>query len=87
MEEFVGEEIEVAFEKKPGPPTAFQWRARAYKIVRIEAMKRVLDFRRPWYRRRHRDHYVVETDQGEHFRIYFHRGPGRRYWVLYDMIK
>jgi len=87
MREFVGDEIEVHFARKPGPPTSFTWRGAEYTITKIEAMRRVLDSRSPWYRRRHRDYYVVNTDTGETFRIYFHRGPGRKYWVLYARLE
>jgi hypothetical protein len=87
MGEFVGEEIEVGFDRKPGPPSSFVWRGAVHRITCIEARRQVLDFSRPWYRRHHRDHYVVQTDQGLHCRIYFNRGPGRRYWVLYEIVE
>ena len=87
MAEFIGEEIEVHFVKKPGPPTSFIWRGKEHRIAKIHASRRVLDFKKPWWRRRHRDHYVIETEQGQTFRLYFHRGPGRRYWVLYERLE
>ena len=83
MGEFIGDEIEVRFATKGGAPSSFVWRKAEHRITEIEAMRRVLDFRKPWWRRRHRDYYVVRTDAGEAFRLYFHRGPGRSYWVLY----
>jgi hypothetical protein len=83
VREFVSEEIEVHFAKKPGPPSSFTWRGAEYKITEIAGSTRKLDFRSRWWRRRHRDYYVVRTDTGETFRIYFHRGFGRKYWVLY----
>jgi len=82
MAEFIGDEISVRFSKKPGPPTSFVWCKTEYGIAEVKGIRRVLDFRRPWWRRRHRDYYVVRTDTGETFEMYFHRGPGRRYWVL-----
>jgi len=27
--------------------------------------------------------FIVKTDTGQMFEIYHHRGPGKRYWVLY----
>lgn len=80
---FIGEEIEVRFAQKPGPPTSFIWRGREYEIVEIEMAYQRLDFKRPWWRRRHRDYHRVRTDTGQVFEIYFHRGPGKRYWMLY----
>jgi hypothetical protein len=80
---FIDEEIEVHFAQEPGPPTSFVWRGQEYRVVEVESVYRRLDFKRPWWRRRHRDYYQVKTDTGQVFEIYFHRGPGKRYWVLY----
>ena len=79
---FIGEEIEVHFEEKPGPPHSFVWRGKVYRIEEVLAAKRVLDFRRAWWARRYRDFYTVRVHTGQVFELYFHRGPGRRYWVL-----
>jgi len=73
---FIDEEIEVRFAQKPGPPTSFVWQGREYEIVEIEQQYRRLDFKRAWWSR-------VRTDTGQVFEIYYHRGPGKRYWVLY----
>ncbi len=51
--------------------------------MQIEQQYRRLDFKRAWWSRRHRDYYHVKTDAGQVFEIYHHRGPGKRYWVLY----
>ena len=83
MSEFIADQIEVECDTPPYPPTAFTWRGVRYRITEIQGSQRRLDFRRPWYRRRHRDHYWVKTDTGEKFELYFHRGPGKKYWVLY----
>jgi hypothetical protein len=87
MAEFIDDEIEVHFVKKPGPPTSFIWRGMEYKITEIKDMRRSLDFQKAWWQRRHRDYYVVKTETGEIFEIYFHRGYGRRYWVLYRRLE
>lgn len=86
MPEFIDDEIAVQFVKKPGHPASFIWRGAEYKIAEIKDVRRVLDFREAWWQRRHRDYYMVKTDTGEAFEIYFHRGPGRRYWVLYKRL-
>jgi hypothetical protein len=80
---FIDEEIEVRSAQEPGPPTSFVWHGQEYRIVEIEKAYRRLDFKRAWWRRRHRDYYRVKTDTGQVFEIYFNRGPGKRYWVLY----
>ena len=87
MRGFIGDEIEMRFAQKPGPPTSFVWRETEYTIAQIKDVSRALDLQRSWWRRRHRDHYVVRTDTGETFEIYFNRGPGRRYWVLYTKLE
>ncbi len=100
---FIDDEIEVHFAKKPGPPTSFIWRGVEYRITEIKSVKRMLDFQRDWWRRRHRDYYLVKAcprhslgqgsgdksgkDAEETFEIYFHRGYGRRHWVLYKRLE
>jgi len=86
MHEFIGDEIEVRFARKPGPPTSFVWRGAEHPIAEVKRVRRFLDLRKPWWRRRHRDHYVVRTETGATFELYFNRGPGRRYWVLYKRL-
>ena len=80
--EFIGDGVEVRFARKPGPPTSFVWHGAEHEIAEVTRRWRTLDFRKPWWQRRHRDYYVVRTLAGEVFELYFHRGPGRRYWVL-----
>ncbi|MCR4403715.1 MAG: DUF6504 family protein [Candidatus Acetothermia bacterium] len=80
---FIAEEVEVRFAERPGLPSAFTLQGKEHRIVEILSARQALDFKRSWWRRRHRDYYLVRTDQGRTFELYFHRGPGRRYWVLY----
>ncbi len=80
---FIAEEVEVQIEGKPGLPSSFIWSGQEYKIAEVLSARRELDLRRAWWRRRHRDRYLVRTTDGRTFELYFHRGPGRRYWVLY----
>jgi hypothetical protein len=86
MPEFISEEIEVRFERTPGPPSSFVWRGTEYRIAEVRSMRRVLDVKNPWWQRRHRDYYRVKTEAGEEFEMYLHRGPGNRYWVLYRRV-
>jgi len=85
--EFISQEITVLFAAKPGPPTSFIWHDVEHNIAKVRHMQSRPDFRNPWYLRRHRDYYVVETGAGEVYEIYHHRGPGRRYWVLYRRLE
>lgn len=80
---FVGEEVEVRWEEKPGPPAEVIWRGNRYRVLEVLSMERRLDFGRPWWRRRHRDIYRVRLEDGMTCELHFHRGPGRRYWVLH----
>ena len=79
---FIDAAVEVFFQEKPGPPAGFRWEGKEYRIAEILEFRRELDFKRSWWRRRHRDWYKVRTSDGHVFELYFHRGPGRRYWVL-----
>lgn len=87
MDKFISEKIEVNFDRKPGPPTSFVWRERKYIIQEVVDHRLHLDFSRRWWQRRHRDYYQVKTAEGDLFEIYFNRGPGKRYWVLYKTIR
>lgn len=87
LPEFISEEIEVEFSDKPGLPEKLLWRGKEYKIVEIKGVRRFLDLKKPWWRRRHRDYFRVKVETGETFEIYFHRGPGRQYWVLYKIYR
>ena len=82
MPKFIDEEIDVRFEKQPGPPTGFRWRGEDYVIDEILQTRQNLDFHKNWLKRRHRDFYIVRVASGEVYEIYRHRGPGKRYWVL-----
>ncbi len=84
---FIGEDIEVRFEHQPGPPSAFVWRGAEYPISKVEQASLVIDRNRRWWQRRHRDIYVVRTASGEVFKLYRHRGPGKRYWRLVERIE
>lgn len=78
---FIGEPITVEvidLEK----PISFTWRNRQYKIIKIEASDRRLDLRSAWYRRKHRDYFIVQVEDGKRFEIYRHRVPGKPYWIL-----
>ncbi len=86
MAQFISEKIEVHFDKTPGSPSSFVWRGTEHRIADVKSMKRVLDVRNPWWQRRHRDYYRVTIETGQEFEIYLHRGPGKRYWVLYRQV-
>ena len=78
---FIGDRIQVTvadLEK----PTQFIWKKQTYTIVKIAASSRRLDLQSTWYRRRHRDYFIVEVATGQRFEIYRHRLPGKPYWVL-----
>ncbi|MBE7560074.1 hypothetical protein HS125_14505 [bacterium] len=84
MARFISEEVEVEIGPQPGIPAGFTWRDRRFVVARVLAHQLRLDHERRWYRRRHRDWFVVQTETGEFFKLYRHRGPGRSYWVLYE---
>jgi hypothetical protein len=89
--EFIGEPIEIKFERTPWHPTAFVWRDREHAIARV--LDAWFDFGwgtlkpRPkrWWQRRHRTYYRVETEAGEVFEIYHDRA--RREWTLYRRLE
>lgn len=78
---FIDEEIEVETGEF-GRPQAFVWRGEPFRVVEVLEVQRKLDLKKAWWRRRHRDYYRVRTQEGRVFELYFHRGPGRRFWVL-----
>ena len=85
MPKFISEEIDVRY-GEPGVPAAFTWDGREHRVARVIEQYGVLDFQHKWYQRKHRDWLVVATEEGEIYKLYRHRGPGRRYWVLYEQL-
>ena len=78
---FIGERVSVEL-REPDIPSSFTWHGRVYTITSIESHLRRVDRRREWYRRRHRDYFLVRVDTGQLFELYHHRIPGKPYWVL-----
>ncbi|MFX1319639.1 MAG: DUF6504 family protein [Promethearchaeota archaeon] len=79
--QFIGERISVDVVDLERP-VSFTWRNQKYNIVEIEASDRRLDLRSTWYRRKHRDYFIVKVEDGKRFEIYRHRVPGKPYWIL-----
>jgi len=84
--ELISEEIEVRFQERPGPPTSFLWRGQEHHIVEIEEVRRFIDRRAAWWRRRHRDYYRLRTSDGQRYEIYHQRGVRHKGWVLYRQL-
>ncbi|MFX0168928.1 MAG: DUF6504 family protein [Candidatus Hodarchaeota archaeon] len=78
---FIGERISVEMEDLE-KPVKFTWRNREYIIREIIASNRRLDLKTTWYRRKHRDYFIVIVESGERFEIYRHRVPQPSYWIL-----
>ena len=86
----ISERIEVEFDDSSGglkQPTAFVWRGQRHVIREVlsawvDSGFGAGEVTRTWYRRRHRNYYRVETDEGELYEIYLDRGGSKREWVL-----
>jgi len=78
---FIDEQVQVEVGEY-SLPKGFIWRGEKFEVAEILSFWRKLDFKKAWWRRRHRDYYRVRTVDGRVFELYRHRGPGRRYWVL-----
>lgn len=91
----ISERIKVELEDTPQglrQPVAFLWRGKRFVIKRI--LSALLDvgfgageITRTWYRRRHRNYFRVETEEGEIFEIYLDRSGSRRDWILKRQIQ
>lgn len=88
--EFIHEQIEVEFARKPGPPAAFLWRGERQEVA--EALRGWANhgfgpFRYParWWQRRHRNYFRVRMQDGRLADLYLDRGSGK--WVLYRITK
>ena len=84
---FVGEEVEVRFERRPGPPSVVVWRGVEYKVASVESAHTLLDFQKSWWRRRHRDIYTVKTGCGQTMKLRFYRSRGRQSWILHEILE
>lgn len=86
----ISERIEVELsdpEHSLREPVAFTWRGKRYAVravltAWVDAGFGAGEVTRTWYRRRHRNYYRVETDEGEIYEIYLDRSGSRREWVL-----
>lgn len=89
--EFIGEPIEIKFQRPPWQPAGFTWRGQEYPIARV--LDVWFDYgwgplqHRPkrWWQRRHRTYYRVETQAGEIYEMYHDRA--RREWTLYRRLE
>jgi len=87
---FVGEAIEVEYEKQSGLwwPLALQWRGRRYPITRVvshwedHTWRHVPPSQRRWYNQRHRNYFLVQTEDGSIFEIYMRRNALKKPWTL-----
>ena len=86
----IEERIEVGVEARPSglqEPAFFTWRGRRYEVRRIVSAWVDKGFAagevtRRWWRRRHRNYYRVQADDGQVYEIYLDRGGSKRDWYL-----
>ena len=87
------EEIKVECAGEVARPASFTWRDQVFHIDKI--IRSWQDFRFPagaprkktWRLRRHRNYFVVRTDEGRMFEIYMDRKAAGLTWVLYREVK
>ncbi len=84
--EFIHEEIEVEFARRPGPPVSFAWRGERHEIAEVlrswpDYGFGPLKYASRWWQRRHRNYFRARTGDGRLVEFYLDRGSGR--WVLY----
>jgi hypothetical protein len=87
-DQLISEEIEVEYDKEKMAPTAFTWRGERYAVSHLLAAWQ--DWHAPgyakhaqgWIHRRHRNCYIVKTEQGPIFELYLDRGAKEPVWVL-----
>lgn len=83
------ENIEVECEGTILRPVAFRWRGAVFTVQRI--LRDWQDWRFPegaprkknWRMRRHRNVFVVQTNEGRVFELYFDRKAPDPVWVLF----
>ncbi|MDI6840543.1 MAG: DUF6504 family protein [bacterium] len=89
-EEFVGNPIIVTYNSDKLKPTSFTWKDREYKITEIIDSYQDFKFsptapnKKNWKLRRHRNYWVVKTDDGTKFKIYLDRAGRKREWILFS---
>ena len=83
---FIHEEIQVEFAKKPGPPTSFVWRGETFPVTEVlrawaDHTFGPLKYPARWWQRRHRNYYRARTADGRLVEFYLDRG--KKKWILY----
>ena len=96
--QFFGREIQVSTRGEVKKPIAFKLDDREYIIAEIVREWQDHGFgptaagrRNRWWQRRHRNYYLVKTEEGELFEIYFDRGanlkhPELRKWFVHRQL-
>lgn len=88
---FYCEPIQVETSDKLWWPAAFSWRGRRYLVSEVIQDWQDWGFggsdirKKTWRSRHHRNYFLVKTDSGEVFKIYYDRGTksdSRREWIL-----
>jgi len=84
--DFIHEDIDVEFVKKPGPPASFTWRGEKHTIAEVlrgwsDHGFGALGYRPRWWQRRHRNCYRAKTSAGDLVEFYLDRAAGK--WILY----
>lgn len=82
------EPVNVIFETPDHPPTRFEWRHIAHRIVRADGPERISP---EWWRKREsetRDYYRVEDEAGRRFWVFregYHERPGTPSWFIHGV--
>lgn len=94
-ENFICEKIEVEFRQETGIklPLSFYWREKEYEVKEIfsswerHSFSELGPSHKGWRQKRHRVYYLVGTDEGGVYEIYWDRGSKDRAWVLSKRIR
>ncbi|MBM3208829.1 hypothetical protein FJZ40_00850 [Candidatus Shapirobacteria bacterium] len=76
MEEFIGKKVKVDFVQEIGwkRPTVITFGNKTLKIRTVRSRWEEHSYSRPWWLRKHRVCYEVETENGDTYQIYWDRG-------------
>ncbi len=95
MLKFIGEAIDVEATQEPGfkQPVSFVLKGAQYAVKEVRTVWEDHGFTGPpqkhprWWQRHHRVYYIVETEKGDVFEIYWDRKAKDNQWFLTRQLK
>ena len=90
MIDFIGETVKVAYVQKTGwrQPVSLTFAKKTLKVKKILTKWEEHTKEKTWWERKHRVWYEVLLEDGNHYQLYWDRGPAGKGkdWILFKRV-